>query len=158
MKTQNIFGKILFIAALILFTILLTQVPIFGQVESTVTQTETVQVPSGDFAEYFVSIGGLATLTLLATQWFKKLLSTVFKLNVEGTIAGYASWVVALLLSGVGFWFQWGIFIGVTWYYILVYGVIAGLVANGIFKLEHVKTFFEVIKLLPKKKVVETKF
>lgn len=123
---------------------------LFAQDVQAVNQTETVvTTPHDTFAEYFASLAGLAALTLTATQWFKKGLKAL-KIVLQGTVAGLLSWVVALLLCAVGFFFNIGILAGVQWYFIIVYGLAVGLISNGLFSLEHVKVFLEAIKLLPK--------
>lgn len=140
---------------LIALTLVLFISPIlFAQADPpAVEQTEiAISSPQDTFVEYFASLAGLAVLTLSVTQWVKKGLEAL-KFVLQGTVAGLLSWVIAILLCAAGYFFSFGILAGVQWYFIFIYGIAVGLVANGLFALEHVKVFLEAIKLSPKKAV-----
>lgn len=78
---------------------------------------------------HFVSLAALVSAVLMGTQFFKKIL---------GTVGGWTvvlSGVTSMLLSLVGWKMQWGIFLGIEFYWALAYGIIAALVANRVFDL-----------------------
>lgn len=100
-----------------------------------------------DVVEYIASIPGLAALVLLVTQFLKQFLKT------DGWYSAYLSWIVALVLSVIGWSLQLGIFLGATWYIVLIYAAAAGLIANGLFDWKMIKAVLELLKLLPPEKV-----
>lgn len=121
-------------------------------------QEVTEQVTQVNFQESFESVPALAALILIATAWLAELFikfkwdlkfETINFLN-NNKWKQYLSWVVGLLFSVLGYVFKWGLFYGAAWYYILIYGLTASLVANGLFKWEFLKTILEAIKLIPK--------
>jgi len=88
-----------------------------------VKTTDPVSTP--DVLGYFGTITGLASLVLLFTAYAKKALQS------NDTITIILSAVISLILSGIGSLLQLGIFGGVPWYYIVIYGLVACLIANG---------------------------
>jgi len=123
------------------------------------------QITQINFQESFGSAPALAAFVLIVTGWLAKLFE-YFKWNLKFETINflkdnkwkqYLSWLVGILLSAVGFFFQWGVFAGLQWYYIIIYGLTAALVANGLFKWDFLKSILEAIKVLPKQNVSETK-
>jgi hypothetical protein len=109
-----------------------------------------------NFKDSFESLPALAAFVLIATGWLAQLIIKLqWDAKLEAITKGwkqYLSWLVGVLLALAGYLLQWGLFTGVQWYYILIYGIIAALVANGLFKWELLKTILEALKLLPKTK------
>ena len=98
-----------------------------------------------DLTVYFASLAALAGLVVVVTELFENFVKNTTWVQV-------ISWVFAIALAFVGQFFQLGIFIGLTWYWTLIYGVAAGLVANGIFDINIVQAILEVLKIrVPKK-------
>jgi hypothetical protein len=60
------------------------------------------------------------------------------------------SWLIAILLSFLGWALKWGMFVGIEWYMVIVYGFACGLVANGIFDIAFIKTILSFLKLRDK--------
>lgn len=95
--------------------------------------------------EYIASIPGLAALVLLVTQFVKK---TWLK-QLDGTQSIILVAAVSLILSIAAWLLQVGIFVGITWYIMLLYGAAAGAIATGLFDWKVMKTILEILKLLP---------
>jgi len=114
------------------FMLLAISMPLFAQ---------TVDPGSVEISQYFVSLAVFATTVVLVTQFVLKYIKT----DKDQLV----SWLVSIGLSGVGWIFGLGMFSGLSWYWIFIYGVAAGLVANGIFDIPVVKA---ILKIIPKKK------
>ena len=84
-------------------------------------------IQSGAIADYFTSLAALSGAVLIVTQFALKFIHTKFD--------QYFSWLVAVLLSGAGWFLQLGILSGLDWYWILIYGAASGLTANGLFDI-----------------------
>jgi len=111
---------------------LFTAVAMFSPPMAIAQDSTTVEVvkaadpaSTSDVLGYFGTVTGLASLVLLFTAFAKKALQS----NETFTII--LSIVISGALSGLGYLFQLGIFGGVPWYYIAVYGIVACLIANG---------------------------
>lgn len=138
----------LFIVILIVLALFTISVPVFAQEVG----EEISQV---NFKDSFESLPALSAFVLIATGWIAQLIIKLkWDLKLEAISKGwkqYLSWLIGVLLAAAGYLLQWGLFAGLQWYFIFIYGIIAGLVANGLFKWELLKTILEAIKLLPKK-------
>lgn len=73
----------------------------------------------------FTSLSVMAVAVVALTQ----LLLTVLKTKNDQVW----SWVVSLLLATLGWFLQLGVFTGLPWFWIPIYGAAAGLAANGLF-------------------------
>lgn len=92
------------------------------------------------------TLAGVAAMVLPITGWIKTLL------KLEDSAARWLSWLIAVLLGGFGHFSNVGIFEDVGLLVSLLTGLAAGLIANGVFTIEIVKTILEWIKAqLPKK-------
>lgn len=109
-----------------------------------------------NFKDSFESLPALAAFVLIATGWVAQLIIKLqWDVKLEAITKGwkqYLSWIVGVLLALAGYLLQWGLFAGLQWFYIFIYGLTAGLIANGLFKWELLKTILEALKLLPKQK------
>lgn len=140
----------------------LLMVLLFAVIVSAITPLQLLAQEVGEeitqinFKESFESLPALAAFVLIATGWIAQLIIKLkWDLKLEAISKGwkqYLSWGTGLLLSVAGYLLQWGLFYGVPWYYIFIYGLTAALIANGLFKWELLKTVLEAIKLLPKPK------
>ena len=88
--------------------------------------------------KYFITLAVMAGIVPVMTQFILSYVHTKFD--------QVASWVVALLLSTVGWIFQLGIFESMQWYWILIYGMSAGLAANGIFDIPFIQAILGLIQ------------
>ncbi len=93
-----------------------------------------------DPSVFFVSLGALVGAVMTVTQFLKK------QLPVSGFTTKFLSWIIALLLSGIGWYFQWGIFVGAEWYWIFAYALAAGLVGNSIFDIHIIKGIIKIFR------------
>ncbi len=113
-----------FLSSIIFLTFMLTAfliMPVMAQ-----TQAGSDQSILEVIGNAFASITGLSGLVLVLTALVKKNV----KSNDDITIV--ISGIISLILSAAGFWLQVGIFVSVAWYYILIYGLAAMLIANGL--------------------------
>ncbi|NMB83100.1 MAG: hypothetical protein GYA14_14910 [Ignavibacteria bacterium] len=137
-----------FIMLIVFITLFAMPIPVFAQdVGEEITQI--------NFKESFETLPALAALVLILTGWVSSLIIKLkWDVKLESLTKGwkqYLSWLLGIALAAAGYFLQWGLFIGVAWYYIFIYGIISGLIANGLFKWELLKTILEALKLLPKK-------
>lgn len=99
------------------------------------------QVVSLDMTTLFSYISGLAAGVLFFTSMIKKTLGS------NGAVTIIISLVVSFALSAIGWLLQLGIFGGVLWYYIFIYGVIATLLANGLASWPVIQQILVLFKL-----------
>jgi len=125
--------KSLFVVAIA--TLFLVVTPLFAQTGS--EKLSEVVNP----LDIFGSIAALAGFVLLVTAAIKS------KLNTNKTITIVVSGIIGIGTSAIGYFFQYGIFIGVEWFYIFIYGVTSMLVANGLSTWEFIKAILEFFKL-----------
>lgn len=85
----------------------------------------------------FILSSAVVLLSEAATRYTK----------VNGTLAQIQSWVISIIIGIFCAWLNFGIFKGVETKGGILYGIIIGLISNGIFDLQIVKTFLEKIKL-----------
>ena len=67
--------------------------------------------------------------------------------KADGKWARLQSWVVAILLGIFGTWLNIGIFHDMDWKGGLLIGIITGLVSNGIFSIDAIKSILETLKV-----------
>lgn len=99
---------------------------------------------------YFYSIGGVAALNVIATQFINS------KLNITKKWAKQLiSWILPVIISVIGFIFGLGIFADfgtissiTSWIYTSLTGVGIGLISNGIYDLKDLQNILEFIKIL----------
>lgn len=118
------------------FLFLIASAVLFGQSGETQALPESL-----DISQYFYSLPALTGLVLIVTELFKKFLDT------DGNYSIYLSWIIAFGVSLGGWAFQLGMFKDLEWYYIFIYGLSAGLMANGLFDLDIIKKLLQALKL-----------
>lgn len=96
-----------------------------------------------NIATYFVSLSALVPLVTLVTDYFNKMLKS------SGIWKQITAWLVALLLALIGYFFKIGIFESLTWYYALLYGILAGFASNGFYDIKIIE---QILNILFKKK------
>ncbi|MEG8946604.1 hypothetical protein [Rosettibacter firmus] len=89
----------------------------------------------------FISLNGMATAILLITEFIKN------KLSIKGTLTIVVSYLVALIISIIGFVLRIGMFEYIEWYYIIIYSVSATLMANGLATWGIIKELLTILKL-----------
>jgi hypothetical protein len=89
----------------------------------------------------FMNLGALAGAVLLLTSLLKKWF------NSNGTITIILSAIVSFGLSTFGYFIGLGIFAGLSWIYILIYGTAAMLSANGLSSWAVISAVLTFLKL-----------
>lgn len=89
----------------------------------------------------FTTLFGLGALSVIASEWITKYT------KVEGSWAQVQSWVVSVLLGVFCSWLGFGIFNGTSTMGGVLYGVLIGLISNGIFDMNLVKRILEMVKI-----------
>ncbi len=93
-----------------------------------------------DPAAFLGTLTALAASVTAVTEFLKRQIQT------KGFIAQILSWIVAIALSALGWWLQVGMYVGVEWFWIFIYGLAGGLVSNGIFDTGIVKAIINIFK------------
>ena len=81
----------------------------------------------------------LASLVVVGAEYASKYT------KVKGTLAQIQSWVISILLGIFCAWLNFGIFNGVDTKGGILYGVLIGLISNGIFDMSFVKQLLTMI-------------
>lgn len=96
----------------------------------------------------FGSIGAVVALTLFVTELIKGVAT------VKGFAAQLLSWGIGIIVSGVGWFLNLGIFENVEFPVFAFYAIAVTLAANGIFKIPVIKKVLDqLFKYLNKNKV-----
>ena len=127
---------LLFLCAVLVLVV--TPVVLFAQ--ETVNSVVTTVVETG-FSNYFISLAALVPLVVLIAAFINK------KLNLSGFLKQLVAWVISILLCYVGWYFNLGMFAGLVWWVVLVYGFAVGLAANGFFDIELIQAILKGLKL-----------
>lgn len=100
-------------------------------------------------ATYFATIGGVAALNVIVTEFLNK------AVGAKGWVKQVVSWVCPLVIAIVGLVFGWGIFAGygtigsvAAWFYTILTGFGIGLVSNGLYDIKYVQKVITFIKEL----------
>lgn len=127
---------LLFLCAVL--ALVVTPVVLFAQ--ETVNSVVTTVVETG-FSNYFISLAALVPLVVLVAAFINK------KLNLSGFLKQLVAWVVSILLCFVGWYFNLGMFAGLVWWVVLIYGFAVGLAANGFFDIGLIQAILKGLKL-----------
>ena len=112
---------------------------------ATFAATEDAGVlPKFNIATFFTTLAVFAGTVPVVTQFILRYINTKYDQVI--------SWVVAIALAFIGWIFKLGIFEGLAWYWIIIYGAAAGLISNGIFDIPVINA---ILNLIPKKKLKE---
>lgn len=87
----------------------------------------------------------LSSLAVIASEYVSKYT------KVSGTLSQIQSWVISIVIGVICAWLDFGIFDGTTTKGGVLYGVLIGLISNGIFDMSFVKTILEKIGARTKK-------
>ena len=122
---------------LLLFLFLILPIGLFAQEIGDVVN----QVVETGFSNYFISLAALVPLVVLIAAFINK------KLNLSGFLKQLVAWVVSILLCFVGWYFNLGMFAGLVWWVVLIYGFAVGLAANGFFDIGLIQAILKGLKL-----------
>ncbi len=98
--------------------------------------------------ELFATLFSLGSLSVIATEWITKFT------KLHGTMAQIQSWVISIVIGILCAWLNFGLFNGTSTIGGVLYGILIGLISNGIFDMEFVKRLLEMIRLRTTKKEV----
>lgn len=129
------FVKILcaFVALLALPVTLMAQEPTTTSVINTVV--------GAGFQNYFLSLAALVPLVVLIAAFVNS------KLNLSGFLKQFIAWVISIILCFVGWYFNLGVFTGLVWWVVIIYGFAVGLAANGFFDISLIQSILKALKL-----------
>jgi hypothetical protein len=127
-------------SALFLGLLLLASVTSFAQDSIPVPGNGSIVIESG-LSSYFVSLAAIVSLVVLVASWINGKLKTV------GTMKQIVAWLVSVTLCFAGWFLGAGFLDGISVYMVLVYGLAAGLAANGIFDIILIQSFLKLIGL-----------
>ena len=102
-------------------------------------QEPTLTVPTDGWTGFFTSLAAIVPLVTFLAAYINKMV------KATGFWKQAVSWLVAILCSAGGTYFKLGIFAGLIWWQIIVYGVGIGLVANGFFDIKMVQAILAFI-------------
>lgn len=139
-----------FLALLLIIAAVVFPVAMFAQVDSTAVAQSGQSLGdilngSGSLLDFFVSLAALVPLvTALSAYLNSKIYSTGWQKQA-------VSWIVSLVLC-FGAWFvKVGLFVGISWWVVLIYGFVVGLAANGFFDIKIIQTVLGAVGLGKKK-------
>jgi len=124
-----------FLMTLVLFIVPIT---LFAQTLPDVVD----DVMETGFSNYFISLAALVPLVVLITAFINT------KLNLKGFLKQFTAWVISILLCFIGWYFNLGMFAGLIWWVVLIYGFAVGLAANGFFDISLIQTILKAFKLV----------
>lgn len=97
--------------------------------------------PGIDLSLYFVSLAAVAAATLGLTEFVKSLVNLT-----TSWVKQVVAWVIGVGLAFLGYYLQLGIFAGIEVTWVVIYGLAAGLVANGVFDIVLVQAILDLFK------------
>jgi len=103
--------------------------------------TVMTTIVENGFSNYFLSIGALVPLVVILASFVNS------KLKLSGFLKQLVSWIISILLCFVGWYFKLGVFEGLIWYVVLIYGFAVGLAANGFFDIKLIQAILKAVKL-----------
>ena len=90
--------------------------------------------------EIITNVGLMAALAIVSSEYLSRLT------NFSGFVAQVQSWAVSVLIASIASYLGIGIFPNVSFLSTALYGLLVGLVANGIFEIPFTKTVLTWIK------------
>lgn len=120
----------------VLLAVLMLPVVAFCQEVAAGAASETGFDPQA----WFVSLAAMVGAVMTITQWIKGLLLTA------GIGTKLLSWMVSIVLAFLGWYFELGILAGLQWFWVAIYALSAGLVANSIVDLNIVQAILKLFR------------
>jgi hypothetical protein len=97
-----------------------------------------------DLSPHFATLASLSGLVVMITGWLN-----THGLKLSGWKAQGLSWVISLAIAFLGAWKDVGIFAETDILWTVINGLAVGLLANGIYSVEFIKTVLEFVKAKP---------
>lgn len=116
-------------------------VALIAQAPPTEVNTVVTSIVETGFSNYFISLAALVPLVVLISAFVNS------KLKLSGFLKQFVAWVIAVALCFVGWYFNLGMFAGIVWWVVLIYGFAVGLAANGFFDITLIQAILKALKL-----------
>jgi hypothetical protein len=100
--------------------------------------------PSSLFESAFATFVGLVAAIPVVVEFFKNLFGKT-KATPDWVVLTL-SWVVGIIMTMVGWYFNLGFLSGLTWYWALIYGFGASLAANGVADTKIIQWIFTLFQ------------
>lgn len=127
---------------LILFSLILFLS--FNNLFSFQTEEQNLTIAIPDFiVYYFTSNLSLASLVVIVFQFIN---DKILKHKANKTWTQILTWILSIILSYAGYYFNIGMFSGLDIYNLIFNGIIVGLISNGIYDLQIVQYILSFIK------------
>jgi len=110
-------------------------------------QTTDPTTPSFDFLSLFTTFAGYGSGILVITG----VICRYILKNISTLGRSITSWVVALIIGYIGWFFQIGIFVGIEWWRVLVFVASFAAGSNVIYNVEWIRKLLSEAKVLPVK-------
>jgi hypothetical protein len=94
-----------------------------------------------DLSPQFATLASLAGAVVMITGWLN-----THGLKLTGWKAQGLSWVISMAIAFFGAWKNIGIFAETDILWTALNGIAVGLIANGMYSVEFVKTVLELVK------------
>lgn len=121
-------------------------------VDTAIVPVSLEDLVSNPFSTFFNSLGILVGLILVVFQFINdKILK--YAANKQWTMV--LTWVLALILAYIGYFFKFGIFVDLQLWEAMLTGIAAGLVANGLFRLSFVKAILKFLQIMSNYKKID---
>ena len=90
--------------------------------------------------EIVTNIGVMAAIAVIGNEYLSRLT------KVDDFWAQFQSWVVAIIVAGLASYLGIGAFPSESWFATILYGLLIGFSANGLFDIPITKTFLEWLR------------
>lgn len=97
------------------------------------------------FLDVFVSLASLVAVIPVVTQAIKKIISMITKSEMPSWCNQLLSWIIGIALCMFAWIFDLGCLADANWWQSLIVGFGVSLAANGVFDIELVKWFLELL-------------
>jgi len=101
-----------------------------------------IPVPLENYAEAFATFAALVGVIPIVTEFLKRILGA--NSTTPNALIQTLSWVVGIVLTMFGWWFQLGFLQGIEWYSALLWGFGASLAANGVADTKIIQWIFSL--------------
>ncbi len=117
---------------------LLSSAMLFAQeVADTIVATETI-----DFTAFFATFGTLVAAVPIVMEFLNKLFGKTSE--TPNVLVQVLSWIVGLIMTMFGWFFNLGFLADITWQYALLYGFGVSLAANGVADTKIIQWIFSL--------------
>lgn len=137
-----------FLALLALMLIFLTPTFALAQDLPQIPPADEVTVVinnTGSLEGFFVSLAALVPLVTAIAAFLNSRIK-----NLTGTGKQIIAWLISVAIAFGAWYLQLGIFNGLSWYLVLIYGLAVGLAANGFFDIKFIQAVLSTLRLSKK--------